>query len=200
MLRVMTESTFSDAAHVRAVIFSVLLLSALNLVGCGGGGGGDSENDDVGDLPLPPAEDIYDPTVFNGTYAVSYRLVSNDCPSGSPLANLDESFTVTSDVGFRGLPINRVVLSTRLELIGYTTKGNSDGATFFTAASDLNDLPEFVEDAACQEALKLYVVNTDARGNRITNVTRTSDIICRFADANFDFGCTVVYQGTGDIR
>ncbi len=169
-------------------------------IGCGGGGHHDDTPESIGDLTLPST--LFDPTVFNGIYSISYTLVTKTCRNSSPLAVLSETYTVTSGTGFRGLPVNNVTADNGLGFVGYSTDSNTDGVSFFTAAEDggPHNLPNFVAGYACNETISLRFQNSGTDGNRSTQATRTSNISCVFPnDDTFDFSCQVVYEGTGPI-
>lgn len=176
-------------------IFAALALCPL-LSGCGGGGGDDSP-----DVLTGPSV-VFDPAVFNGSYAISSRLTANDCTGAAPVATLDESYTVRSDVGFRGIPVSVVTASNGLMYTGFSTEGNSDGVTFFTVNEDFSphELPNFVPGFNCSEWITIRFDTFTVGADRFSHATRTSGISCTKPNDNtFDFSCTVVYDGSGPV-
>lgn len=177
----------------RLVLISLVLLTAAT--GCGGGGGDDDP------VVIEGPSVVFDPSVFNGTYSVAYQLKQNDCPTSAPLQSLNEVYTVTDGIGFRGIPTSEVSANNGLTYTGFSTEGNSDGVTFFTVQGDLHALPNFVPGFECDESISIRFDNSTAPGTRTTFATRTSSIGCRQPDNSIaDFGCTVAYEGSGPIQ
>ncbi len=182
---------------MRRNCINLLVAAFWGIVGCSGGGGSSLDHP----LIFPQPEDQFDPTVFDGTYRISYDLTLNTCEGASLLSSLEESYVVSSGNDTQGTPVNNIVDNNGHAYISYATSSNTDGQTYFNASDSIHELPNFIPGTICTEGIALNFELSVEEGVKFANVSRGSDIICSDPLTGVTkFVCVVNYEGSGVVK
>ena len=175
----------------------VLAIIVSFIFGCGGSGGTAEECNNSVACIGPDPEFTVDSSALLGLYSTSITLRTNSCEGASPLAQLSESYLVTSGLGYHAIPTIDVSSSTGAQFQNFSSVGNTDGVSYFKVFQvGSQELLDFVPNMVCSESISLNFSNVN-QGKAL--VERVSEIDCANPGETIVQGisahCQVVYQG-----
>ena len=146
-----------SAHHPLAKRLTAILTTSLVLlfIACGGGSSANTCNDSVACIGPDPST-LIDSAALLGSYSIRYTLRSNSCSNSAPQNVLNESYQVTSGIGYHGIPTLEVTSENGVNYSTFSTVGNTDGVSSFQAyETGEQKLVNFVAGMDCYEVLAL---------------------------------------------